>query len=289
MRKRSEQFKAISFTVIVVIFWLFAPVAYKSMSRDIFREFQAPVWNSLSQISDLQTYWAGAIQSNKNLFEAGKDLARLNAAYRVVMQRNEALLNEIAGLQEILKLPPLPKHRVIVARVSRREMNAWWQELTIRVGKDNGIPVNAAVIFGDGVVGRIKEVGETSSTVELVSSRSFRMAAIFEGDTRPVTYQGQLNHSLGPAYGHVRDVPSDLRASEGIPLRLVSSRLGGFFPEGLVIGLVSSLEPDTNGLFTEGIVQLNERLLDVNEVAVLVPISSSVSNTTQPGDNIHAF
>jgi len=264
-------------------------VAYKAFSRGIFYEFQAPVWSGLSQIRDLQTYWAGIIQSNKQLFEEGKDLARLNAAYRIFQQRNEALQNEIHRLEKVLKIPPLPQHRIVVARVARRELNAWWQELTIRVGTDKGIIAGSAVIYGDGVVGRIKEVHETSSVVELVSSRSFRMAATFEGDTRPVTYQGQFNYTLGTSFGHVRDVPSDLRASEGVPLRLVSSRLGGVFPEGLLIGLVSGLEPDTNGLFTEGNVRLSERLLDIREVAVLIPIEVTVSTSDQSEEPIYDF
>lgn len=287
-RKRSEQFKAISLTALLVIAWVLLPTAYKMGLRSAFYEFQAPVWSATSQVRDLQSYWGAMGQSKTELFEAGRDLARLNAAYRVFQQRNEALQKELNELEAILKLPSLPRHRVVVARVARRELSGWWQELVIRVGADRGIPVGAAVIFGDGVVGRIKEVGVDTSVVELISSRSFRMAATFEGDTRPVTYQGQINSALGPAYGHVRDVPSDLTVSPQRPQRLVSSRLGGVFPEGLTIGTVSDLSPDANGLFTEGGVLLSKRLLEIREVAVLVPIEKTLSSARQPEDG-HVF
>lgn len=248
------------------------PVAFKATLETRFEEFQAPVWELSSKVREVEQLWGYKAHTKNELIEAGIDLSRRNAAYRLVQQRNEELLREVGRLERILHLPPLPHHRFEVARVARRELSAWWQELIIRKGRDYGIPEGAPVIYGDGVVGRIKEVRATTSVVELVSSRSFRMAANFEGDSRPVTYQGVGQGGLALAYGEVRDVPADKRASVEVPLRLVSSPLGGVFPAGLTIGQVVALEPDANGLFNEGRLRLSPDLLGVMEVAVLVPV-----------------
>lgn len=288
-RRRSEPLKAITLTFGLIVAWLFLPAGFRAFMHVSFYEIQAPSWNAASHIRDLQTFWGARAHSKKDLIEASIDLARLNAAYRVAQQTNEGLQREIAELENILNIPPMPRHRVEVARVTRRELNAWWQQLTIRKGRDYNIPVGAAVIFSEGVVGRVKEVHETTSVIELISSHAFRMAATFEGDTRPVTYQGGSLGSFGSVHGNVRDVPSDIHASEGVSKRLVASRLGGVFPEGLTIGHVTSLAPDANGLFTEGEVQLNERLLDIREVAVLVPIEITVREAPQNEENGYVF
>jgi rod shape-determining protein MreC len=169
-------------------------------------------------------------------------------------------------------LPSRREFRYEVARVVRRDLSAWWQQIVIRKGKDFDIPVGAAVVFSGGVVGRVVEVGALTSRVELVTSPNFRMAANFEGDERPVVYQGLPQSGFGDSRGTVRDAPQDVVASTQIPLKLVSTRLGGTFPPGLMVGRVSWLEPGSTGIFQSGEVELDARLLSLREVAVLIPL-----------------
>lgn len=69
----------------------------------------------------------------------------------------------------------------------------------------------------------------------------------------------------------MRNAPLDLIPSTDRPLRLVSSRLGGIFPDGLTIGLVRELKTGQDGLFQAGEVALDKRLLELREVAILIP------------------
>jgi len=147
----------------------------------------------------------------------------------------------------------------------------------IRKGRDAGIVPGAGVVFAGGVVGRVREVYAYTARVELVTSRTFRMAARFEGETRPVRYEGTVIPALRNPVGSVRDVPSDLYASPEEPLRLVSTRLGGVFPDGLPIGEVRYLETDASGLFQRGVVHLDSALLSLNEVAVLLPADETTA------------
>ena len=274
-KKSSDQFRALATTIFLIVIWLLLPVAIRSILRVSFYEFQAPSWHVISWVDDLQSYWPQRVHSKNQLIEAGRDLSRRNAAYQLLRQEHEALKTELAALQGALNLPSLPQYKYEIARVARRELNAWWQHIIIRKGNNYGIPLGAAVVFRDGVVGRVTEVHYSTSVIELISSPAFRMAATFDGDTRPVTYQGKHNTSLSYAWGEVRDVPPDIRTSSDRPLRLISSRLGGVFPQGLYIGGVVSLEPDSNGLFSRGIVKLSPNIRDIHEVAVLIPMSAT--------------
>ena len=68
-------------------------------------------------------------------------------------------------------------------------------------------------------------------------------------------------------------VPLDLFATANATKRLVTSGFGGVFPPGLTIGLITHLEPSSDGLFKTGDVKLDERLGSLTEVTVLVPLN----------------
>ncbi|NBB79322.1 MAG: rod shape-determining protein MreC [Verrucomicrobia bacterium] len=248
------------------------PATVKSFLRISFSEFQAPAWVATSYLDDLEGFWARRSHSKVELIEAGRDVARVKSLYQFNAQRNKTLEAEIERLEAILDLPSRREFRYEVARVIRRDLSAWWQHLIIRKGKDYDIPEGAAVVFSGGVVGRVIEVNAFTSRVELMTSPNFRMAAQFEGDERPVVYQGVPQSGFGDPLGSVRDAPQDVMASQQAPLKLVSTRLGGSFPPGLVIGQVTWLEPGSTGIFQAGEVELDPRLLSLHEVAVLIPL-----------------
>ena len=78
--------------------------------------------------------------------------------------------------------------------------------------------------------------------------------------------------SFADPHGRVRDAPQDLVANSQGPLKLVTTSLGGTFPAGLSIGTVSWLEPGSSGIFQSGDVQLDQRLLNLREVTILIPL-----------------
>jgi rod shape-determining protein MreC len=157
--------------------------------------------------------------------------------------------------------------------VAQRDLNGWWQQFVIRKGANYGLTPGAPVVYSGGVVGRVREVHAYTAIVDLVTSPSVRLAATFENDSRPVSYQGGLNPPLAPAKGIVEFVPPDVLSTASAPKRLVTSSLGGVFPPGLTIGYVTRLEASTDGLFKSGEVALDPRLSELTEVTVLVPLN----------------
>lgn len=269
---RLDRIKPLVALGVFLVAWWVIPTAIKSFLQVSFSEFQAPAWVATSYLDDLEGFWARRSHSKVELIEAGREVARAKSLYQFNAQRKETLENEIQRLESILKLPSRREFRYEVARVVRRDLNAWWQQIVIRKGKDFDIPVGAAVVFSGGVVGRVVEVGAFTSRVELITSPNFRMAANFEGDERPVVYQGVVQGGFGTSVGTVRDAPQDVVASTQLPLKLVSTRLGGTFPPGLLIGRVTWLEPGSTGIFQAGEVELDSQLLSLHEVAVLIPL-----------------
>ncbi|MGB0257130.1 MAG: rod shape-determining protein MreC [Coraliomargarita sp.] len=274
-KHRLDKLKPLVALGAFLLAWWIAPTIFKSFLKISFTEFQAPSWVATSYLNDLEDFWARRSHSKVELIEAGKELERNNARYQIMAQRYETLETEVERLQAILDLPSQREFRNEVARVIRRDHNAWWSQLILRKGRDYGVTEGAAVIFSGGVVGRVVEVNAFTSRVDLITSPNFRIAAQFEKDQRPVIYQGVPQSSFGAPLGSVRDAPQDLVANSHDPLKLVTTHLGGTFPAGLTIGTVSWLEPDSSGIFQAGDVVLDQRLLNLREVTILIPLNPS--------------
>ena len=252
--------------------WVVLPVGFKSCTRASFFELTAPAQVTASRVRDLQDYWSLRLHSNDDLIEAGRDLARVNASYGVSVQQNAELRGQVARLQEMLRMPAMENYRFEHARVVRRDFSGWWQRLIIRKGSDYGITVGAPVVYTGGAVGRVTEVHAYTSVVELISNPSVRLAAVIEGDNRPISFQGGQNPTFGPATASIEFVPLDVFASPMLPKKLVTSGLGAF-PPGITLGTVTKVEPSTDGLFKTGEVQLDPALSNLTEVTVLVPLN----------------
>ena len=252
--------------------WLLLPTVAKRFTRLSFYELQAPIDISASYVRDLQDFWSQRTRSKTELIEASRDLARLNASYELRLGEDGRLRAEIARLEELLRLPSFAEFRSEPARVARRDFTVWWQRMVIRKGANHGLRVGSPVIYVGGLVGRVSEVYATTAVVELLGSPGLRLAAVFEGDDRPVSFQGGVNPPMAPAEALLEFVPLDLFATPSSPRRLVSSGLGGVYPPGLYVGEVWQLEPSTDGLFKTGRARLDPRLSRLTEVTVLVPL-----------------
>jgi len=225
--------------------------------------------------------WTDRTHSRHELAESGRDLARLNSAYLLRIQQADATHDELLRMERVLNLAPLPEWRYVVARVVRRDLDAWWQRIVIQRGTRDGVREGDGVVFKGGVIGRVVEVHSSTSVVELVSSASFRVAAHVEGDERPVTYVGTPAPVFRNPGGMASNIPADILATNSRQIKLVTSRLGGAFPDGIVIGTIKKLEREPDGLFQRGDVLLDPELTGVEEVAVMIPENRAASGAPQ--------
>jgi rod shape-determining protein MreC len=259
-----------------LIVWWLAPAAARIFVRDAFYEFQAPLVLAQSHLQDLGRYWERhAGRTARELIEANRDLARVNAALNLRVDQLRALENENRRLAQLLDLPSRPEYRTVIARVARRDINSWWQRLTLRRGRGDGVRTGCPVVVGTGIVGRVSEVHLNTCEVQLLSDPKFRISASLDGDERPAIYQGAMNAPLGTPGGIVTHLPSDYNytpENDGKVL-VFTSGIGGVFPGGLFIGtLAGEVAMTAEGLFLTGRVRLNPQLALLEEAAILVPL-----------------
>jgi len=266
---------------LFIFFWIGLPASWKLLLKSGFDEFQAPLWETASRVADLSHFWGHMADSKITLIEKNRALSRIRSDHLLQTERTQELNEEIARLRGLIShLDSLEKQinidsqsnfNSLIARVSKRTLNGWWQEFTIRRGENAGLRPGFGVLHQGGLLGRIRKVAKRSADIELISSPGFRIVAHFDGDDRPVTFQGDGIALGGTPRGIVSDVPHDLIASEQAPLILKSSSLSGNYPNGLKIGEVRQLEGEEDGLFKRGQVLLDPQIGHITEVTILLP------------------
>jgi rod shape-determining protein MreC len=263
---------------LALVIWWASPPVVRSLFKDGVYELQAPFISAQSHIEDLGRYWEQRLlRTKEGMMAAVRDLSRANQALNLENHELLAYRVENERLRRLLDLPPRAEYRMLVARVARRDLNAWWSRVTLRRGAADGVVAGVPVVAGENVVGRVIKVHLHTCEVQLVSDPAFRISASLDGTERAAVYQGTVNRPFDPPRGIIHNIPADynFRPDNGGMVSVFTSGAGGIFPAALRIGTfdVSTLQQGENGLFLMADVELLPELCSMEEVSILLPIA----------------
>lgn len=181
----------------------------------------------------------------------------MNAAWmEEVRQQNERFRALLRWEEE--RRPEILTGAEVIAHGDGRQSFA----VTISVGSNDGVERNQAVVTADGLVGRIDRVpGLRTSIVSLLNAPDNAVAAVVQrsrvqGIFQFIEDEGRLLHVLQAA----DVVPGDV---------IISSGLGGIYPEGLMIGTVTEVSSDPDGVSKRVVVTTAAALDRLEEVFIL--------------------
>jgi rod shape-determining protein MreC len=174
------------------------------------------------------------------------------------------LAAENRALKDLLKFAPDRAASYVTARVVADNGGAFVRSVLVAAGARDGLRKGDAAVTGEGLVGRVAEVGERSARVLLLTDINSRIPVVIE-----------RSRDQGILAGDNSDNPRLLYLSHGSQLvpgdRVVTSAAGGAFPPGLPVGIVKST--DTGGAVVELFVDWDHmeylRLLDYRLSGVL--------------------
>lgn len=182
-----------------------------------------PVAAANRAIADLKEF-ASLREENARLREENSRLLAWQTAARRLENENERL-------RELARFREGPEAAYITARVVGDSVSAYVRGALLNVGRKSGVAAGQAVVTGEGLAGRIAEVGENSARVLFVTDVNSRLPvmiertrerAILAGDNSP-----QLRLTLLQSVGGVQ------RGD-----RIITSGHGGSFPVGIPVGEV---------------------------------------------------
>ncbi|WP_026585370.1 rod shape-determining protein MreC [Bacillus sp. J33] len=209
-------------------------------------------------IQDLQNTY----KENKELKTRLDELARLESEVQRLKKDN-------TELREILdKKDSLSEFEPKQATVIGRNPDRWHELLIINKGKNAGIEPDMAVITSKGLIGKVKSSNTFTSTVQLLSSMdpTNRISAKIQA--------GEKNF-FGLIEGYDKEngllllkrIPYDAKVEKD--QNVITSGLGGVFPEGLPIGKVVEIVPDEFGLTQTAYVKPGADFYDIGHVMVV--------------------
>jgi rod shape-determining protein MreC len=169
------------------------------------------------------------------LYQENARLREDNARLLQWQQVAQTLNAENIRLRSLVRLVPDPTASFVSARVIANSGGAFVRSVLVDAGRADGVARGQAAITGEGLAGRVTEVGDRTARVLLLTDLNSRVPVTIESSRERAVLAG--DNSERPQLLYVAP-----RAVVKIGDRVVTSGSGGVFPPGLPVGMVASVD-----------------------------------------------
>lgn len=184
------------------------------------------------------------IDETKDLYKKYTDLKEKVEKTDLYYAQIQELQKEVAELKSVTELnSTLSEYTYVNATVINRNIGYWYNSLTIDKGSKNGIKQGDAVITSNGLIGKIINVSNFSSTVKLLTTDEI-------SNKISVKINSNDKYLYGLLIGY--DKEQNIYSIEGITDSdsvkegdlVTTTGLTDYFPSGILIGRVSRVVKD---------------------------------------------
>jgi rod shape-determining protein MreC len=216
------------------------------------------VTRSAGSMGSFLTDYRGTIRERDKLKD---EVARLKNEINLL---TEAKLENVR-LHQLLEMKETIKNNwtTVSAKVIGRDRGNWHHSIIINKGTNDGFEKDMVVINQDGLVGRIIAVSHNSSEVLLIADKESSVGCLVQLSRTPGVVEG-----VG-AGGLLRmiHIPYDTVLKENQVV--ISSGLGGTYPQGLRVGYILEVKVEPNGLMKQALIKPFVNFDRLEEVLVL--------------------
>lgn len=255
-----------------------------SVFQSIFHKPALYVSDFFENVNDLKNTY----EENELLKSRLDEYMQLETDLQVYKLENEKLMAELGNVANLRKFNP------IFSTVIGRNPDRWYDYVAIDKGAQDGVKPNMAVVTAQGLIGKVKSISQFKSTVQLLSATDLenRISAEVlplenkenETDTKNT---GEMVMGLIEGYDEekgallLRRIKSDVKLVEG--QKVITSGKGEVFPEGIPIGEIIEIEPDSYGLEQMAYVKPSANFYDIDRVWVAVRQAASADPVGELG------
>lgn len=208
-------------------------------------------------------------KEKNDIYEKYKELKQKEEKIKSIEAENNNLKSEVKKLKNKLELNTLLSDKVFKnATIVNRNIDYWYDEVTIDKGKKNGIKKDMAVINNEGLVGKITTVSNYYSTVKLLANENMNdkiSVKIKIGDEYAYGLISKYN-SKNNSYT-VEGISENLKIPKGS--EVVTTGMGDIFPSGLLVGYVKKVTTDNFDLSKVAVVESSVNFNDLDYVSIL--------------------
>lgn len=259
------------------------PSSLLSTLASPFQTIGAMFGNGLSGVGDYFGNQRQLLDENEQLRDELAALREQFVDYEEAKRQN-AMYEQMLGIKE-----KRPDFKMVEALVTVRSSDEYYNEFTISKGSLDGIKLKDPVVTSEGVVGYVNEVGLNYAKVTTLLSPNANVGGydITTHDYGIITGSAEL---ASQGLFKLTYLPKESLVSVGNII--TTSGLGGTFPAGLVIGIVSKVANANQGVSLEAVLTPAADFAGLREVMVITafemsempPASSETSSVqTTPG------
>lgn len=193
----------------------------------------------------MMIWTAENLTSRKNLIEQNQRYKVNELLLSEQLMQLSMLKKENRRLRQLLASPLREETKKMVAEVIAVDSDPYTHQIVINKGANDGVYEGQPVIDDQGIVGQIQHVGTISSRVILITDVTHAVPVrISRNGIRMIaTGMGHIDTLVHNFVPHSTDVlPGDV---------LVTSGLGGKYPEGYPVSIINKVDQDETRAFAQ--------------------------------------
>lgn len=231
-----------------------------------------------SLLTPVQNALSSATAGVKNFFTSWRNYDKLQDEYDALERENQELSLQLASAEEAMlendRLKELMDAqsdyellKPIYARVIAHDAGQWFSTFSINRGDMHGVSVGMAVANGDGLIGRVYQVGLNYANVITIIDPRSSLACLVQRTRDNGIMQGGISGDADEAECYIYYLPNVNNIMPGD--EIVTSGTDGYYPKGLTVGTITqvSLAAGSEGNFA--VVAPAVDFLHLEEVLVL--------------------
>ncbi|HEX3894939.1 MAG TPA: rod shape-determining protein MreC [Rudaea sp.] len=211
-----------------------------------------------------------AITDREELTERNSQLSEQLLLAQARLNRLSVLRDENQRLQELLDVQRSLGLGVQLAKIIDVDTDPARHRIVINAGARQRVEIGQAVLDARGVMGQVVEVLPNTSTVLLITDPAHALPVTVERTGMRVIAHG----SVALDRLELPNVPisADIKVGD----KLITSGLGGHFPEGFPVGEIRSISNDASGMFAVADARPSAALDRSGDVLILHQLTDQV-------------
>lgn len=249
-----------------------------TLVEKLVRDAYIPMQGGVSSFKVNWDGWIGVFGEKNRLQQQIKELEAENGKLAFENQSLREYKQESMRLRRMLNFENTTRENydLLAVRVIARSPNNWYRCITIDRGSRQGVKKDMPVISPGGLVGVVASVSQNSAQVSLITDREMAVGAIIQktretnGIIEGLGNSNQLRMINIPYYSKIKQ--GDL---------IVSSGLSAIYPPGIMIGTVTEITREPNGLLLSAAIRPAVSFDKLEEVFVVTGYQPDIGNEVE--------
>jgi len=228
---------------------------------------------TLNPLISIQGWVSTRFMALYDFLTVPKDVSSLRERNSELESQNSQLQTQLIQLQEELSQSQAinalvgfarlhPENQYVAATVIGRDPSPFIKYIYINAGSDGGLHHGMPVVTQDGLVGRIDAVTAGGARVQLITDPGSAVNVKLQTSNVDAVLTGSLTGDIT-----LEMLPRDADISVGEIV--LTSGLGGSYPQNIFVGQVQSVQNQENELFKTATIQPLVNFADLNAVLVI--------------------